>query len=129
MLALADSKTSMCDEMAVPGEVRFGATSQRDYDDAKCEMCHEEIGPNNGLLLFCDFCNKGYHLECHDPPLESAPEMADHSRGWKAHTLHEHRDEDTLGQVVEEFDRDGFVIISGLLGPELVEARLVGSSA
>ena len=47
--------------------------------------------------------------------------MADHSRGWKAHTLHEHRDEDTLGQVVEEFDRDGFVIISGLLGPELVE--------
>ena len=47
--------------------------------------------------------------------------MTDHSRGWKAHTLHEHRDEDTLDQVVEEFDRDGFVIISGLLGPELVE--------
>ena len=76
MLALADSGTSACDskEMAVPGEVRFGATTQRDYDDAKCDMCHEEIGPSNGLLLFCDFCNKGYHLECHDPPLETAPE-------------------------------------------------------
>ena len=74
ILALADSGTSACDEMAVSGEVRFGATSQRDYDDAKCDMCHEEVGPSNGLLLFCDFCNKGYHLECHDPPLESAPE-------------------------------------------------------
>ena len=73
MLALADSDSS-CAEMAVPGEVRFGATTQRDYDDAKCETCHEEIGPSNGLLLFCDFCNKGFHLECHDPPLESAPE-------------------------------------------------------
>ena len=74
MVALADSSSSMCGEMAVPGEVRFGATSQRDYDDARCEMCREEIGPRNGLLLFCDFCNKGYHLECHDPPLESAPD-------------------------------------------------------
>ena len=74
ILALADSVASACDEMAVPGEVRFGATSQRDYDDAKCDMCHEEIGPSNGLLLFCDFCNKGYHLECHDPPLDSAPD-------------------------------------------------------
>ena len=74
ILALADSGTSACDEMAVSGEVRFGATSQRDYDDAKCDMCHEEVGPSNGLLLFCDFCNKGYHLECHDPPLESPPE-------------------------------------------------------
>ena len=74
VLALANSKTSSCVDMAVSGEVRFGATSQRDYDDAKCEICHEEVGPRNGLLLFCDFCNKGFHLECHDPPLKAAPE-------------------------------------------------------
>ena len=37
-------------------------------------MCREEIGPRNGLLLFCDFCNKGYHLECHSPKLNTTSE-------------------------------------------------------
>ena len=30
--------------------------------------------PENGPLIFCDFCNKGYHLECHEPTLDAAPE-------------------------------------------------------
>ena len=47
--------------------------------------------------------------------------MADRSRGWKAHSLDEHCDEDTLDHVVQEFDRDGFVIVSQLLSSELVD--------
>ena len=26
-----------------------------------------------GSLLFCDACDKGYHMQCHVPPLETMP--------------------------------------------------------
>ena len=74
IVILADTLASDAEEMALPGEVRFGATSHKNYDDALCETCNNEVGPENGLLLFCDFCNKGYHLECHEPRLDTAPE-------------------------------------------------------
>ena len=74
LVALADSAMAACTDMAIPPEERFGSTSQEDYADATCTKCREEEGPKGGELLFCDACNSGYHLECHDPPLESAPD-------------------------------------------------------
>ena len=69
LVALADSVSSTCTEMAVPPEERFGSTSQEGYADAVCEKCQQPESPRKGELIFCDSCNNGYHLECHDPPL------------------------------------------------------------
>ena len=38
------------------------------------DVCNSEYGPEDGPLIFCDWCNKGYHLECHEPPLPEPPE-------------------------------------------------------
>ena len=31
------------------------------------------ISPLQGSLLFCDACDKGYHMQCHVPPLATMP--------------------------------------------------------
>jgi PHD and RING finger domain-containing protein 1 len=37
-----------------------------------CEACGEISDTEDGLL-FCDFCCKGYHLQCANPPLVTSP--------------------------------------------------------
>ncbi|KAL3923349.1 MAG: hypothetical protein SGPRY_004246, partial [Prymnesium sp.] len=75
VVALADSSSSEVSKknMVVPGEVRFGATNEDFYDDAVCDAC---LQPEDKLkaLIFCDLCNKAYHLQCHEPPLQDTPE-------------------------------------------------------
>ena len=74
MVALADSKRSTAAEMAVPSDERFGSASQQPEELTVCEVCKEEDGPETDQLIFCDWCNKAYHAECHEPKLAKAPE-------------------------------------------------------
>ena len=74
MVALADSKRSTAAEMAVPSDERFGSASQQPEELTVCEICKEEDGPTTDQLIFCDWCNKAYHAECHEPKLAKAPE-------------------------------------------------------
>ena len=99
IVALADVMSSSVDKgsMSVPGEFRFGSTGDSQYDSARCDQCLNEIGPEEGILIFCDWCtestmdfvsrrpllmtagtfhrcNKGYHLECHEPRVLEEPE-------------------------------------------------------
>ena len=69
MGVLADARASEvgAGNMAVPSEERFGTASQGD----KCVVCEEDGG---GTIILCDCCNKSFHLSCHSPPLEEAPE-------------------------------------------------------
>lgn len=40
----------------------------------ECKRCvHCDKGAATDDLLFCDACDKGFHMECLDPPLESLP--------------------------------------------------------
>ena len=40
----------------------------------ECKRCvHCDRGAATDDLLFCDACDKGFHMECLDPPLESLP--------------------------------------------------------
>ncbi|KAF9648813.1 hypothetical protein BDM02DRAFT_2059220 [Thelephora ganbajun] len=36
-----------------------------------CEICHEK--GDDARILFCDFCDRGWHMDCLQPPLEEAP--------------------------------------------------------
>ncbi|KAG5653382.1 hypothetical protein H0H81_000769 [Sphagnurus paluster] len=36
-----------------------------------CEICHEK--GDDDRILFCDFCDRGWHMDCLQPPIESAP--------------------------------------------------------
>ena len=69
MVALADSSRSTASDMAVPSEERFGSASQQvEEHSAVCDVCREEDSEGDPLI-FCDWCNNGYHQECHDPKL------------------------------------------------------------
>eukprot|EP00934_Nitzschia_sp_Nitz4_P002027 Nitzschia sp. Nitz4//scaffold40_size135432//15615//20089//NITZ4_003229-RA/size135432-processed-gene-0.139-mRNA-1//1//CDS//3329551174//2027//frame0 len=37
-----------------------------------CELC----GTDEGLVMFCDACDKGFHLRCLNPPLNQVPSKA-----------------------------------------------------
>ena len=74
VIALADSARSSNKDMVIPAEARFGTTSLPTYDHAVCESCGRDDGPDGGDLLFCDWCNRGFHPECHEPKLSSVPE-------------------------------------------------------
>jgi len=41
------------------------------YDELACDVCKSE--ENEEKMLICDLCEKGYHLNCHVPNLESIP--------------------------------------------------------
>ncbi|KAI0925909.1 hypothetical protein AcV5_008515 [Taiwanofungus camphoratus] len=41
-------------------------------DCKNCEICHQKGGENR--LLFCDFCDRGWHMDCLQPPILEAPE-------------------------------------------------------
>ncbi|EMD34113.1 hypothetical protein CERSUDRAFT_141605, partial [Gelatoporia subvermispora B] len=36
-----------------------------------CEICHSKEDDNR--MMFCDFCDRGWHMDCLDPPLSEAP--------------------------------------------------------
>ncbi|OSX57845.1 hypothetical protein POSPLADRAFT_1156366, partial [Postia placenta MAD-698-R-SB12] len=38
----------------------------------KCEVCDKAEGDNR--MIFCDYCDRGWHLDCLHPPLSAAPE-------------------------------------------------------
>lgn len=40
-------------------------------DCKTCCICQDASDPD--LLLFCDGCDKGYHMNCHIPPVENKP--------------------------------------------------------
>ena len=40
-------------------------------DCKTCCLCLDAGDPDD--LLFCDACDKGYHMFCHDPALQSKP--------------------------------------------------------
>jgi hypothetical protein len=42
-----------------------------DISDDKCSKCNSSDRPNS--ILLCDECEKCYHLDCLDPPLEEVP--------------------------------------------------------
>ena len=42
------------------------------YSNINCELCGK-TGKEERLLL-CDDCDKGFHMDCLDPPLSSIPE-------------------------------------------------------
>ncbi|KZT07692.1 uncharacterized protein LAESUDRAFT_724683 [Laetiporus sulphureus 93-53] len=37
----------------------------------KCEVCHAEEG--DFRMIICDFCDRGWHMDCLQPPLAKAP--------------------------------------------------------
>jgi hypothetical protein len=41
--------------------------------EAVCEKCDTDDVAAKGLLIFCDNCNGGWHLSCHDPVLPAVP--------------------------------------------------------
>ena len=41
--------------------------------EAVCENCGEDNPEERGLLIFCDNCNHGWHLDCHQPQLSRRP--------------------------------------------------------
>ncbi|OWF52006.1 Histone acetyltransferase KAT6B [Mizuhopecten yessoensis] len=40
-------------------------------DCKTCFVCEDSGDPE--MMLFCDSCDKGYHMNCHNPPLEKKP--------------------------------------------------------
>ena len=74
MVVLADSGRSTASDMAVASEERFGSASQQVEEHSVCDVCKEEDSEEDQGLIFCDWCNKGYHAECHDPKLTTIPE-------------------------------------------------------
>ena len=40
---------------------------------AVCEGCGADNSPEKGRIIFCDNCNTGWHLSCHQPALASQP--------------------------------------------------------
>ncbi|TFY75592.1 hypothetical protein EWM64_g8421, partial [Hericium alpestre] len=36
-----------------------------------CEICHEK--GDDDRLLFCDLCDRGWHMDCLNPPIEESP--------------------------------------------------------
>ncbi|XP_020897473.1 histone acetyltransferase KAT6B isoform X2 [Exaiptasia diaphana] len=51
--------------------IRDDATSWQCIDCKTCVICNDSGDP--GSLLFCDACDKGYHMQCHVPPLDTMP--------------------------------------------------------
>ena len=47
---------------------------EEDWQCVECKKCHicKEQG-NAANLLFCDACDKGYHMECVTPPMDDMP--------------------------------------------------------
>ncbi|XP_069126002.1 histone acetyltransferase KAT6B-like [Argopecten irradians] len=41
-------------------------------DCKTCFVCEDSGDPE--MMLFCDACDKGYHMNCHNPPLEKKPQ-------------------------------------------------------
>ena len=41
-----------------------------------CEECSKNFDDDDVKLIICDDCNRGYHIYCLDPPLESIPDEA-----------------------------------------------------
>lgn len=72
MVVLADSGRSSAIEMAVSADKRFGTGAEQGGEQSLCETCGLEEG--EGDLIFCDWCNKSYHTQCHEPKLSGAPE-------------------------------------------------------
>jgi len=38
-----------------------------------CSICNEADPVKDDLMLFCDSCDLGYHMDCHRPPVTSMP--------------------------------------------------------
>lgn len=38
-----------------------------------CEGLTDLTDKKSDLMLLCDMCDQGYHMECHDPPITSKP--------------------------------------------------------
>ena len=54
------------------GAGEAGEEDEDSEDDTACEICG---GTDDGdKMILCDDCDKGYHLHCLNPPLESVPE-------------------------------------------------------
>lgn len=53
----------------------FGANAPAtfDEDDELCEVCCKDA--DQGTMLECDVCLRGFHLKCLKPPLKSVPEV------------------------------------------------------
>lgn len=47
------------------------ASAWQCIDCKACIICNDSGDPSS--LLFCDACDKGYHMQCHVPPLSSMP--------------------------------------------------------
>lgn len=47
------------------------ASAWQCIDCKACIICNDSGDPSS--LLFCDACDKGYHMQCHVPPLASMP--------------------------------------------------------
>ncbi|GBE88242.1 hypothetical protein SCP_1300570 [Sparassis crispa] len=73
MVSCADCRRSghpSCMDLSDIGEV------MRSYDwkcaECKnCEVCHEKEGDNR--MVFCDYCDRGWHMDCLDPALVETP--------------------------------------------------------
>ncbi|XP_046851077.1 histone acetyltransferase KAT6A-like [Xenia sp. Carnegie-2017] len=51
--------------------IRADGGSWQCIDCKACVMCQDSGDPSS--LLFCDACDKGYHMQCHTPKLQSMP--------------------------------------------------------
>ena len=38
-------------------------------DNLPCSICNSNNDNDDGELLLCDMCNKGFHMYCLDPPI------------------------------------------------------------
>lgn len=38
-----------------------------------CEGLSDLMDKKSDLMLLCDMCDQGYHMDCHDPPITTKP--------------------------------------------------------
>ncbi|KAJ3120155.1 hypothetical protein HK100_012916 [Physocladia obscura] len=65
----------LCAEISTPVMVAKTLAPGAKWKCGNCKMCEVcgKAGDDEGLMVLCDACDKGYHTYCLDPPLDKTP--------------------------------------------------------
>ncbi|XP_030376506.1 uncharacterized protein LOC115625553 isoform X2 [Scaptodrosophila lebanonensis] len=85
------------------------------FEVTNCEICNSP--DREDVMLLCDSCNQGYHMDCLDPPLLEIPEGS-----WYCDNCFASHDEDMDEQL--ELAEDLQMLYEDIRGMGLPETRL-----